>query len=252
MGDGTFGRQAAFDQVAGCRRLDHTFGAGATGILRTDGDDDPQLRGHDVQPFGAIFADPVHLSAATGAFQAVGFDHLFDPRQVLGQIAMIAPDGATCGKLRGGLFVLLRLDLRHRCFKILERQLALVLAQLFRPLSMHHLIQLGHEMLQALVDLLESVPLAQHRQNSVALVFGDGRKVDGRGAGHGPVLPRSGTDGLRLKPPSHSATAGRRASKDRTRRQSRPADRASNCARFSVIVPFRIAGHVNALSSSRL
>ena len=52
--------------------------------------------------------------------------------------------------------------------------------------------------------------------------------------------------------PSHSATAGRRASRDRTRRQSSPANSASNWARFSVIAPSRMAGQVKLFSSSRL
>ncbi len=55
-----------------------------------------------------------------------------------------------------------------------------------------------------------------------------------------------------FRSPSHSATAGRRASRDRTRRQSSPANSASNWARFSVIAPSRMAGQVKLFSSSRL
>ena len=47
---------------------------------------------------------------------------------------------------------------------------------------MHGLVQLGDEMLQAFVGLPKRIPLAQHCQNSVTLVFWNGRKVDGRGA----------------------------------------------------------------------
>ena len=50
----------------------------------------------------------------------------------------------------------------------------------------------------------------------------------------------------------HSAAAGRRISRAFTLRQSRPANRASNCARFKVITPSRTAGQVKELSSSRL
>ncbi len=54
---------------------------------------------------------------------------------------------------------------------------------------MHDLVQLGNEMLQAFVGLPKHIPLAQHCQNGVTLVFGNGRKVDGRGAGHGRSIP---------------------------------------------------------------
>lgn len=52
--------------------------------------------------------------------------------------------------------------------------------------------------------------------------------------------------------PSHSAAAGGWASKAVTRRQSRPANSASNCARSSRKTPSRIAGHLNAFCSRRL
>ena len=52
--------------------------------------------------------------------------------------------------------------------------------------------------------------------------------------------------------PSHSAAAGRRASSGVTRRQSNPANRASNCTRLSTITPPRMAGQVKLVSSSRL
>ncbi|EPX82115.1 Mobile element protein [Salipiger mucosus DSM 16094] len=48
------------------------------------------------------------------------------------------------------------------------------------------------------------------------------------------------------------AAAGLRASSAFTRRQSKPANKASNCARFSVITPSRMAGQVKVVSSSRL
>jgi len=51
-------------------------------------------------------------------------------------------------------------------------------------------------------------------------------------------------------PVSHSAAVGAATSKGRTRRQSKPANSASNCAGSSRITPFLIAGHVKLLSSN--
>lgn len=87
--DGPFGRQAAFDQSGGGRCLCDTIGADAAGVFGTDGDKLAQLRRHDVQPLGAVLTDFVHLPAATEANEAVGFNDLFDPRQILRQIAAI-------------------------------------------------------------------------------------------------------------------------------------------------------------------
>lgn len=46
--------------------------------------------------------------------------------------------------------------------------------------------------------------------------------------------------------------SGARASMARTRRQSNPANSASNCAWFNIISPSFTAGHVNVCSSNRL
>ena len=170
MRDGALGRQTALDQVRGSWCLGDALGAGAAGILGPDGDDDADLRGNNIQPLGAIRADPVHLAAPAWAVQAVRLDHLLDPRQVLGQIAPVAPDRPARGRLRRSLFVLLGLDLGDCGLKILERQLPLVFAQLLRPFAMHGLVQLGNEVLQAFVGLPQRIPLAQHCQNSVTLV----------------------------------------------------------------------------------
>ena len=78
MGDGRFSRQAARDQMAGCRCLSDTVGAGAAGIFRAHGHDDTQLSRDDVQPFRAIFADLVHDTTAARADQAGGFNDFFD------------------------------------------------------------------------------------------------------------------------------------------------------------------------------
>ncbi len=85
----------------------------------------------------------------------------------------------------------LRLGLGDGSFQVLEDQLPLVLAQLLGLLAMHGLVQLGDEMLEALVGFPECIALAQHGQNSFTLVFRNGRQVEGWGAGHGGIIPCS-------------------------------------------------------------
>ena len=63
--EGALGGQAALDQVCGRRCLRHPLATSAARIFGPDGDDDPQLCRHDVQPLGPVFADVVHLTAAS-------------------------------------------------------------------------------------------------------------------------------------------------------------------------------------------
>ena len=149
MGDGCLGRQAAHDQVERRWRLGHPVGAGPAGIFRADGDNDAQLGWHDIQPFRAVLADLVHDAAAAGTDQAVRFDDLFNTRQRSWQVA----DGALWrGFARpvvrlGGTGFLLRLDLCQGDGQVFESQLPLILGQLFRPLAMQRMVQLGDQML---------------------------------------------------------------------------------------------------------
>lgn len=93
--------------------------------LRAHGDNHTQLRGHDVQPFGAILADLVHDAAATRADEGGGFDDLLDARQIGRQVA----DGAFWRGLgrpvgcSGRALFLLRLDLGQRDGQVLKGQL---------------------------------------------------------------------------------------------------------------------------------
>jgi hypothetical protein len=50
------------------------------------------------------------------------------------------------------------LDLCHGGLEILEGQLPVVLAQLLGLLAMHHMVQLGDQVLETLDDLLTSRP----------------------------------------------------------------------------------------------
>ena len=77
-----FCRQGALDQAGGRRCLGDPFLAGPAGILRPHGDDHPKLRGNDVEPLGAVFADANHLAATARAECALGLDYFLDPRQV--------------------------------------------------------------------------------------------------------------------------------------------------------------------------
>ena len=90
MRDGPFGRQSAFDQGGGCGCLCDTIGAGAAGVFGADGDNHAQLRGHDIQPLGAVLANLVHHATPARTVQAIGLDDPLDPRQILGQVAAIA------------------------------------------------------------------------------------------------------------------------------------------------------------------
>lgn len=91
------GRQAAGDDPRRRGRLVHTLRAAAAGIAGSDGDADPQLGRHDVQPFGPVLAYLVHLAPAAGAGAVGNVEHRLDPLQVRRQGAAVA---ATLG---GGL-----------------------------------------------------------------------------------------------------------------------------------------------------
>src|SRR6056297_1512131 len=194
VGDGALGRKATLDQGRRGRSLFHTVGAGAAGILGTDGHDHTQLRRHDVQPLGTVFADLVHLPAAAGAHEHLGLDDLLDPRQVRGQVATVAPGQPFAFRrvIAGRLILFLFLGLGDSDLQVLESQLPLVLVELLGLLAMHDMVQFGHQVLEALVDFLEAGRLAHQRGDSVALVLGNGRKVDIRQGRHVPNIPRTG------------------------------------------------------------
>ena len=84
-GDGCLGRHATFDQarLGGCL-YDASF-TGSAGIPWTAGYKHTELGRYDIQPFADIFANGVTFRAAAAG--AIGCDHFFDARQVLGQSA---------------------------------------------------------------------------------------------------------------------------------------------------------------------
>ncbi len=89
MGDGGLRRDAALDQPGGRRRLHHDLFAAAAGVLRPAGDDDAELRRHDVEALGAVLADHVHLASAAGAGLVGDVDDPLDARQVGWQRAAV-------------------------------------------------------------------------------------------------------------------------------------------------------------------
>jgi len=204
MRDGPFGRQAALDQGGGGRCLRHAIRAGAAGVFGADSDDHAQLRRHDVQPVGAVLADLVHLPAAAWADEAVGFDDPLDPGQVLGQVAAVAPGHPFAFRrgIAGRLILFLFLGLGDCNVEVLERQLPVVLVELLGLLAMHHMVQFGHQVFETLDDLLQADRLVQQRGDCIALVLGDGRKVDIRQGRHAPNrLEMRANSPARVTPP---------------------------------------------------
>ena len=76
------GRNARFDQMGGRRRLGHSGASLRAGVAGAHCLDDAILSRHDIKTAGAVLADAGHLAAAARAFEARGFDHRFDPRQM--------------------------------------------------------------------------------------------------------------------------------------------------------------------------
>jgi len=101
----------------------------------------------------------------------------------------IAAGGPARGRAGRSLRILPGLGLGQRGFQILESQLTLVVVQLLGAFAMQDLVQLGDQMLQPPVGLLQRVPFPQHGKNSGALAFGDGGQVDGRSGGHEVIIP---------------------------------------------------------------
>ena len=143
------------------------YGEGATheDALEADRDDHLEAGGNDVQPFGPILADLHHVGAAAGADPLRGFDHLFDARQMIWQMAKVAFGWRTSGPAIG-------IALRQRCpgslgfrdgrFQILESQLTLIGGQLLGTLAKKHMAQLGDEVILTFSLRLQPGDLGLH------------------------------------------------------------------------------------------
>nr|KZA98570.1 hypothetical protein A4A59_26485 [Rhizobium leguminosarum] len=110
-----------------CRRwsLRYAVSAGTAGIFWTTSDDDAELRRDDIQPLGRILADTMQ-AAATGAYQALRLDDLFDTRKVGGKRATIG--GARFGGrfTRGAIGFIFGMDGRYGCFQVLQCEIELL------------------------------------------------------------------------------------------------------------------------------
>jgi len=184
--------------------------------LGTDDGEHAQLRGHDVEAFRAVLADPVHLSATTRALLAVRLDDLFDPRQARRKVSAVALRGRDLAArrfARGGPAIALRFDLGLCGLEILKGELPVVLAELLGLFAMHDMVQLGDEVLEPLDDLLQIGGfrrqrrvrsqqfrmLAQEIGNDSALVLGQARKVDLGGRRHAARIPRTAWNNTRFR-----------------------------------------------------
>lgn len=192
VGDGTLGRQPALDQPGRGDRLGELIRAGKASRLRPDVDQHTKLRRDDVEALGAVLANPVHATAAASAIEAGWLNHTLDARQTRGQMAEVALTRPA--RRRGGRrgLLLAGLDLGDGRFQAFKGQLPVIIAQLLGPLAMHDMVQLGNEMLQPPVGVLQRVVLLQESQHSGALALGDRGQVDRRRAGHGRIIPRPG------------------------------------------------------------
>jgi hypothetical protein len=82
LSDGGLGRHAALDQARWRRCLHDAILAFAARIFRSPGDEYPELRRHDVQPFALVLADPVEFALAAGTGLVVDVDDDLNPRQM--------------------------------------------------------------------------------------------------------------------------------------------------------------------------
>ena len=158
IGDHCLGRQAALDQARRCRRLHHTIRACAAGKLRPACHDHPINSGDLVETLGCVLADDVQRALALGTAGVLGFDDDIDARQMRGQCATIATARRRTRALddRVRLF-LLGLALGDGRLDILERELRLIVRQLFRAASKAGPLQLLDDLAQRIVLAAEFV-----------------------------------------------------------------------------------------------
>ena len=127
MGHQRLGGQPALDQPRRRGRLDHRVLAHPAAISGPAGDDHAELRRDHVEPFGDVFADPVHRAATAGTGLVAGLDHALFARQMLGQSAAIDTTLlATRRSLHPVGLLRLGLALGDRLFEVLEGQLQLI------------------------------------------------------------------------------------------------------------------------------
>ena len=177
MGERAFGRQPAFDQPVRCVGLNDASIATAASIARADRDDDLETGGNDVEPFSSVFANLHHVGAAAGTDLLRGFDHLFDARQMVGQMAKVALGGRASDFAISITFdqrLTRGLGFRDGRFQIFKGQLALVGRQLLGPLAIKRMAQFGDQVIltfgMGFQELLSS--LVSKRSSCGGLILG--------------------------------------------------------------------------------
>lgn len=156
MRDERFYRQSAFNQMRRSWHLDYAVSAGAAGVFGAYSYDHAQLRRDDVQPLAAILADFMHLITAAGTVEALWFNELFDPGEMVRQIADVTFDhrAFTLGSLlRHWRGVAGYLNLGYGGLKVFKDQLEFILVQLLGLVAVERLSKLLDQHLLPLGDL---------------------------------------------------------------------------------------------------
>jgi hypothetical protein len=156
LGQQSLGGQAAINRTLRGWRLNHGPLAHPAAIARPADHAHPQLGGDIVQHLGAVFADPMQSSAATGAGFVVDIDDDLDTRQMPRQRTAVAL-GRFGGTLRlarrrrrGGCRLQPGLLLGHRLRQILDPLLQGLVVELFGPAAKPIALQPGDQQLQTL------------------------------------------------------------------------------------------------------
>ena len=177
-------------------------------------------------------------------------------------------DVALCGRALGtwrprrarrGLF----LGLGERAFELLEGKLELVGMELLGLLPVQRPAQLVQQMFETAVRSLSAATSARSASRAACCPSNNTRK--GGASDPGSTMPvlvsmteyyheiRHLVNKIRDRQPPlrHAAASGRRTRGRHTRRQSRPSNNASNCARESRITPSRTDGQAKRPCSRR-
>ncbi len=197
MGESAFCRQPSFDQPMRCLGLDDAPITTTAGILGANRNEDLKAGWKDVEALAAVFADLHHVGAAAGADLLRGFDHLFDPRQVVRQMAEVALGcRSPCGAI--GIAGVQRLTsgfgLGDSRLKVFEGQLTFIGVQLLGPLAIKSMPQLGDQVILTLGLVPQARNFGLHGQKR--LPHGRRKAIQIKG-----VRERCGhTDSYRIRP----------------------------------------------------
>jgi hypothetical protein len=89
-------RQPTFDQPRRGGRLHDPVLTGPAGVFGPAHHEHPELRRHEVEPLGDVFADAVQRARTARAESVLDIDHALEPRQMRGQAAAVhAPLGGS-------------------------------------------------------------------------------------------------------------------------------------------------------------